>query len=627
MTTACTRRGPLAEPEADSVDVTIVIPVFNKCELTRACLESLDRHTTRQLDWEAIVVDNASSDGTPEYLETASRTFGWLRGLRNEVNEGFARASNQGARAGRGRAVLFLNNDTVALDGWLEPLYRTLYCDDRIAAVGSKLLFPDGTIQHAGVYIADHRGQGDPFVGMHNHFGRPAEEPDARRRRVYPALTGACLLVRRGAYNAVGGLDEGFWNGYEDVDFCLTLASQGWLCVYEPESVLIHHESQSGPERFRRAIDNVRRLHAKWLGRRKPNYIIHEDHRIEPVCRDGLWDLPLPAGCTFERVLEQVRTSVVSEHKLSSPQSSPIESGSQDKAAATIRKESERYNVVVVEPDGYEHSGAFLEVAELLVHSLESLGRHARLQKNHLDSGATNVLLGYHLLPSAGNLRLVRHILVQLEQLSEREGWFRPHHLEVLRSADAVWDYALENVEFLRGRGLTNVCHLPMGYHERLRRIVRRSQDIDVLFYGSLNARRRAILEEVGRLCRLECLTGVYGCQRDEYVSRAKIVLNLHYYDAEVLEQARIAYLLNNRCFVLSEASRDNPFGDSLTTCRADEMAERVRHYLNHPRERYERAKAGFEAFRQRPMTTYLQPILEAYEGRLRGLTDRTLTA
>lgn len=595
--------------DAAAIDVSIVIPVFNKCELTRACLESLDEHTTRRLAWEVIVVDNASEDDTPQYLTEASRRHDWLRVLTNEVNQGFARASNQGAAAARGGAILFLNNDTVALAGWLEPLFRTLYCDERIAAVGSKLLFPNGTIQHAGVYIADHRGQRDPFVAIHNHLGGPADLADVNQRRVYPVLTGACLLVRCSAFMDVGGFDEGFWNGYEDVDFCLEINHRGGLCVYEPDSVLIHHESQSGHERFRRAQDNIRRLHAKWRSRIQPNYILHEDGRPESVCRDSLWDLHLTDDMMFEKILERVRANPdIALRTSMTPRDLPLPA---TPIVATT------YNVVIVEPDGYEHSGAFLEVAELFVASLQSLGFSARLQRSHLDAGATNIILGYNLLPSARTLRRTRHIIVQLEQLSDREGWFRPELLEVLASADAVWDYAPQNVEFLRARGLSNVQLLPIGYHESLRRIVRGAQDIDVLFYGSINSRRRVILEEIRKVADIRCLTGVYGAERDRTIARAKIVLNLHYYEAQILEQARIAYLLNNRCFVLSEPSAWNPFGESLTTCPADQMADRVRHYLDNPRERFERAKAAFEAFRACPMTEYLRQITES-DGSLR---------
>jgi GT2 family glycosyltransferase len=591
---------PAAEGRAPP-DVSIVVPVFNQCALTRACLAGLERCTTRALRWEVVVVDNGSSDATPAMLQEAQGRCDWLRVIANDANLGFARACNQGARASAAETILFLNNDVEPRPGWLEPMFRTLRFDPRIGAVGSRLLFPDGTIQHAGVYLADHRPAGDPFVAIHNYYRFDENHPQALERRVYPALTAACLLVRRRAFDDAGGFDEGYWNGYEDVDFCLALGERGWLCVYEPQSVLVHHESQSGPERFRKAGDNVRRLHEKWRSRVRVNCILHDNGETEPVCRDSIRPLALPDDWTFERALRDLRGE------------SPL-------ADAPSRNAFERvnaaagdppFNVVLVQPEGYEHAEAFREVGELITASLRSLGRTARMQTNYLDPAAVNVVLGCNLLPSAGNLRLVRHVIVQLEQLSEREGWFRPELLEMLRGAEAVWDYAPENVAFLRARGLTNVSEMPIGYHESLRRISRRPADVDVLFYGSLNARRRAVLEEIGRFADVKCLVGVYGRQRDDYIARSKIVLNLHYYDAQIMEQARIAYLLNNRCFVVSESSPHNPFGEGLVARPYEELAETVRYYLERPEERFARAKAAHHAFRARPMVEVLRPLVE----------------
>lgn len=582
-------------PSAGAPDLSIVIPVFNKCELTRNCLASIDRHTTRRLHWEVIVVDNASTDETSAYLKDACRLYPWLRIVQNQTNVGFARASNQGARASTAPAILFLNNDTEVLPGWLEPLFRTLYCDSSVGAVGAKLLFPDQSVQHAGVYIGDHRGTGDPFVALHNHYKRPREHPLVDVRSVYTAVTAACMLVRRSVFDEVSGFDEQFWNGYEDVDFCLQIGERGWYCVYEPECEIIHHESQSGPERYRRVQDNIQRLHSKWRSKRNVDFIIHPNGRSELVRPNAIQTLRLPAELTFDRVLQDLRNGRSSDISTS---------------IASVQSSNDSFNVVLIAPEGYEHSLAFLEVGELLVESFRSLGKQARLQQNRLDPASTNVILGYNLLPNGEPLRPVRHILVQLEQLSMQEGWFRPDRIEMLRRADAVWDYASENVEFLRRRGLTKVRHLPIGYHDNLRRIVRQNQDIDVLFYGSLNHRRRFVLEQIGKFATVKCLVGVYGQERDDYIARSKIVVNLHFYESQIMEQARIAYLLNNRCFVVSEASKLNPFGATLVTCEYDRVVETVQHYLANPCERYQKAKEAHCAFRERPMMDYLREVL-----------------
>jgi|GEM_PF-39204 len=258
--------------------VSIIIPVFNQLHFTQQCLDALFLTLPAAVPFEVIVVDNASTDGTGDYLRSLG---GKVRLLANGENKGFAKACNQGARAARGTYLLFLNNDTVPGAGWLEPLVKVLENDEAVAAVGSKLLFPDGTIQHAGVIIADDRASQDPLVGKHVWHGKPADLAEANQPYRYQALTAACLLVRRAAFEAVQGFDEGYWNGYEDVDLCFKLGRQGWQLVYQPASVVIHHESKSGSERFSRVAGNIERLHRTWLGRVTPDMVIQPDGRVE----------------------------------------------------------------------------------------------------------------------------------------------------------------------------------------------------------------------------------------------------------------------------------------------------------------------------------------------------------
>jgi GT2 family glycosyltransferase len=253
-------------------ECTIVIPVFNRWALTRACLESLSRHCEADLA-EILVVDNGSSDETSnELARWSARGLG--RVIRNARNLGFARACNQGAIAATGRQLVMLNNDTEVEAGWLTALLAPLDGDHSIGAVGAKLLYPDRTIQHAGVIVVDHRPQQDPLLALHIYRKLPSDHPPANRRRRYRAVTAACMAIRREAWEATGGFDPGYWNGYEDVDLCFMLGALGWHVVYEPASVVIHHESQSGPERWSAAPANIRRLHGKWLGKITPDAVV-----------------------------------------------------------------------------------------------------------------------------------------------------------------------------------------------------------------------------------------------------------------------------------------------------------------------------------------------------------------
>jgi len=253
--------------------VSIIIPVFNKVGFTRKCLDTLSRNTPREL-YECIVVDNASTDGTGEYL----KSFGdEIKVITNPVNLGFAKACNQAAKTATAPYLLFLNNDTEPQPGWLEPLVELLDRDTAVAAVGSKLLFPDGTIQHAGVLILDNRRSSDPFEARHIYYSKPSDFREANKPRTYQVLTAACLLLRKNAFEEVGGFDEEYWNGYEDVDLCFKLQEKGWVLVYQPRSVLIHHESKSGPERFTKVRENIQRLHGKWRGRITPDAVIEKN--------------------------------------------------------------------------------------------------------------------------------------------------------------------------------------------------------------------------------------------------------------------------------------------------------------------------------------------------------------
>jgi GT2 family glycosyltransferase len=215
---------------------SVIIPVHNKAALTKQCLESI-LEPPPETPYEVVVVDDASIDSTQEVLATFGSA---VRSVRLADNSGFATACNSGAEAADSSDfLLFLNNDTIALEGWLDALVRYADTYPAAAVVGSKLLFPDGTIQHAGVVF---NVAGDP---LHIYAGCAADHQAVNTSRRFQVVTGACLLVRRSLFRDVDGFDTDYQNDLEDVDLCLRLGALGHEIHYCHKSVLIHLESAS----------------------------------------------------------------------------------------------------------------------------------------------------------------------------------------------------------------------------------------------------------------------------------------------------------------------------------------------------------------------------------------------
>lgn len=233
---------------------SIIIPVWNNAALTEQCLTAL-ADVTEGVSYEVVVVDNGSTDGVQTFLQNLG---GDVQVVRNEENLGFAKACNQGARAARGEFLVFLNNDTIPLKGWLAALVEEVRAHADVAVVGSKLLFEDGTIQHAGVAFSRQW-----FLPYHLYRGGNAKAACVSRRRELQCVTAACMLVRRNVFEQAGGFDEGYRNGFEDVDLCLKIREQQGKIVYQPKSVLYHLESKT-PGRKTHDLDNGRRLQERW---------------------------------------------------------------------------------------------------------------------------------------------------------------------------------------------------------------------------------------------------------------------------------------------------------------------------------------------------------------------------
>ncbi len=255
--------------ETPAVTVSIIIPVFNKLAFTRQCLHRIARDTSTKIAFDVIVVDNGSTDGTKDFFCVRPAYEFPLTYHRNEANLGFSRANNLGGRLSSAKYLLFLNNDTIVRPGWLDAMVETAESDSRVGVVGLKQLFPyTNSIHHTGIIFTADR------MPQHIYPHADASLPFVNKQREYQAVTGACLLIPRELFVACGMFDEGYINGYEDIDLCLTVRQRGRVVVCCTKS-FIYHYGQITETRTADDDGNRTRLMAKWRDRIQPDELVY----------------------------------------------------------------------------------------------------------------------------------------------------------------------------------------------------------------------------------------------------------------------------------------------------------------------------------------------------------------
>lgn len=247
--------------------VSILIPTRDRPELLSNCLDGL-----KQLEYpgetEWIIIDNGSSDPAALDLLDHWRSDARVKVLSMPGPFNFSSLNNRAMAAARGEFLCLLNNDIEALDGaWLTMMVRRAL-EPGTGAVGALLLYPDGSVQHAGVAI------GVGGAAGHLMRGHPVDRPQQvewfRTTREVSAVTAACLVVSKENYQSVGGLDEAaFAVAFNDVDFCLKLKQAGLRNIFVAEAVLVHHESKSrGSDMLAENVERFQRelgcLQARW---------------------------------------------------------------------------------------------------------------------------------------------------------------------------------------------------------------------------------------------------------------------------------------------------------------------------------------------------------------------------
>jgi hypothetical protein len=272
--------------------------------------------------------------------------------------------------------------------------------------------------------------------------------------------------------------------------------------------------------------------------------------------------------------------------------------------------------VGIVLPPVWAH--VFLTTARLLKYSFEDLGVRAETVEYdgylHYD---WSVVIGWSLFEEPFP-KGCRYVLYQLEPLCLQHWQQRLVEKQFLfEEAVAIWDYSEMNLPYLRG---LPVQWVPLGYHPRLREVKLRThlQEYDVLFVGFGSPWRRDLLERLANRCSLS-MQPRWGSDFRAALASTKMVLNVHQYDVPTpLEQPRVAYVLNQGGFVLTENSADDPY-PWLPTAQYDELIDQALYYLYHPIERRKRQQAMFDKFASMPMARAVAKSMPTVGGSIEG--------
>lgn len=260
------REGKLVFKNEKEPMVSIVIPVFNQIKYTYKCLKSILKNS-QDVSYEIIIGDDVSSDGT----KFISSYVKGINVVRNEINLCFLKNCNNAARIAKGKYVLFLNNDTEVCEGWLSSLVDLIEKDETIGMVGSKLVYPDGSLQEAGGVIhndgtaCNYGNTGDPLRADFNYV------------RDVDYISGASIMIDKKLWDKIGGFDEYFAPAYcEDSDLAFQVRKNGYRVVYQPKSVVIHYEGVSNGSDVNNTsslkhyqLENMKKLREKWVNELK----------------------------------------------------------------------------------------------------------------------------------------------------------------------------------------------------------------------------------------------------------------------------------------------------------------------------------------------------------------------
>ena len=278
------------------------------------------------------------------------------------------------------------------------------------------------------------------------------------------------------------------------------------------------------------------------------------------------------------------------------------------------------FNICIIKPNKYIHSDAYLEIAELLNYSILELKKKSSIVYNFIDTNLNtkNIIFGAHLL----NEELIKSIpknsiVFNTEQLESINEVWKKRIIFFAKQGVELWDYSSFNLDFLKKKLKIKGKLFEIGYQHKLQRIKSKNEkEIDVLFYGSINKRRKQIIDKLLKnKIKVKCLFGVYGKERDEWISKSKIVLNLHMYESKIFEIIRVFYLLTNGISVISEFDKNTKFNTKLINgvkhCTYDEIEKNIIFLLENDKERLNLGINGNNLIKKYPQEYFTKSILE----------------
>lgn len=279
---------------------------------------------------------------------------------------------------------------------------------------------------------------------------------------------------------------------------------------------------------------------------------------------------------------------------------------------------SKKFNICIIRPEGYIHSLTFLEIADLLTYSIRELGFEADISFNNIDKSRINIIIGVHLINIAGAIDQIpsTSIILNTEQLGGVFANWNQNIIQWFKLNLELWDYSDSNIEYLKKFGIKNVKKLNIGYQSELRRLVKNSDhEVDVLFYGSINDRRRHVIEELcNRGIKVKVLFGVYGKERDQWINNSKLVLNLHFYDTQIFEIVRVFYLQTNSVAVVGEVNNttiiEQRFKDGVFAASYDELVDSVISLVGNEAKLKEQREIGFNSISKYPQVEFTKSLI-----------------